>query len=129
MFWPGGNAGSIDKSDPALFHGPLQGIFPAGCVRITHCLRWKNSKIGFYQQGSGRDINCNNYWGQTKGYDELVAGGYPISGEAYVIFPNTGGMYFSNNSSLDYNVANMKIDLVRGGTTWNFTFQNKLEAN
>ncbi|GBF34673.1 hypothetical protein DCCM_3793 [Desulfocucumis palustris] len=96
--------------------------------RYDSTVTWKNSKIGFWQQAFySFKSDCSSNLSRTLGYDEAKpSSGIPTSGTTYNMNPsNPNGYYFTNDSG-DQNRANMKIDLVRSGNTWNFMFANFL---
>lgn len=102
--------------------------------RFDSTIIWSNSKIGVYTQSTVAYSNCNVYWqGVMLGYDEIQpSSGIPTSGTNYYMTPflnrqtDLYGKYMSNKVNVDNNQGNMKIDLRRGSSAWNFTFTNSV---
>lgn len=102
--------------------------------RFDSSITWSNSKIGVFTQSTVAYSNCNVYWqGVMTGYDEIKpSNGIPTSGTNYSMTPflnsqtDLYGKYMSNRTGVDNNQGNMKIDLSRSGSSWNFTFSNSV---
>ncbi|GAV24051.1 hypothetical protein cpu_25610 [Carboxydothermus pertinax] len=96
-------------------------------IKYDSTLSLKNSQIGFRHQGTAAKSDGTIYGGLSIDRTYTVANGYPTSGTTYSIYPNTNGYYFSNDALGDQNLARMKVDITKGGSTWNFTFLNMLD--